>query len=196
MTSRSLRLTSEDLENVPAHCSLWFESVPPDADGRKIPEYIEAFPLFDEFHVNLEWGWEPAAFKLLIAAENRLIRDAEHIRDEAVEQFKEARRYDNRSTPNLGIKVRIRADTFGPRIHWVRFTGKGATGTLGKTQHYTEPYRLSGRFRTSKKIFAKFPCEIRQALTELEDRAANIRYQVDKLSRFRKLLYEPQSLPS
>lgn len=190
MTSRSLRMCEEDFAKVPSHCSLTLEQVPSDCDGRRIPEFIEHFPLGREFKVDIGWGWERAAFKTLIAAENQLIREAESIRDEAVEMFREARKYDNRSTPNLGIKLRVRPDTLGPRIYWVRFTGKGQTGALGQTQYYTEPVKLAGKFRTSKKIFAKFPDGIRTELEGLEERAAHVRYQVEKLGRFKKIIYE------
>ncbi len=193
MTRRSLRMTPIDYEKVPPHCSLWYETVSEEADGREIPAFFEAFPLHEDLRVFLGWGWESAAFKILLAAENQLIRDAELIKQEAIEVFKEARKYDNCNIPNLGITVRIRKDTLGPRISWVKFVGKGKTGQSGRIQHYTQPIPLAGRYRTSKRVFKAFPDHVRNQLIELEEQAAVIRYQTEKLARLRDLIYEPPS---
>lgn len=52
---------------------------------------------------------------------------------------------------------------------------------------------LAGRYRVSKKTFKAFPDEAREQLFDLEERAAKVRYQVEKLARFRNLIYEPQA---
>jgi hypothetical protein len=188
--SRSRRLSEEELAKVPRHCENWFEVPDDDGLGCRFGDYYEAYPLGDTLLVSVEHGWECAAFKIVIAAENDLILRAERIRDEAIEVFKEHRKYDNRNPVNLGISLRIRKDTFGPRLNWVRFVGKTSNGNYGKKRYFTEPIKLAGKYKTSSRIFKPFPESIRNELINLEGRSARIRYQTEKLSRLRQLCFE------
>lgn len=193
--SRSVRLSEDDLLRVPPHCLNWFEETDELGMGCNLGDYYEPYPLQGTLLVSVERGWECAAFKIVIAAENDLIRKAEDIRDEAIAVFKDHRKYDNRNPVNLGISLRVRKDTFGPRLHWVRFVGKTNNGSFGKKRYFTEPIKLAGKYRTSSRIFKPFPDDIRAKLLELEERATWIRYQTEKLNRLKQLCFESDLAP-
>ncbi len=79
MKRRSLRMTDLEYSKVPRLCQVWYEDETSDDYGRDVPAFFECHPFHDEMKVYLGWGWESAAFKILIAAENLLIREAELI---------------------------------------------------------------------------------------------------------------------
>lgn len=137
---------------------------------------------------NQNFEWEPWVIeKVLPHFEERLVSAAINIRDEAVALLEEYRARENNGALNLGIVVRVRADTLGPRITWVRFRGKPRRGRDGKTFSPTEPIKLHGRYRYSSRIFAPFPVDIRKRLEKLEDSAAYVRFRTDRLAELARL---------
>lgn len=119
--------------------------------------------------------------------EEQLVRAAIAIRDEAVALLEEYRGRENNGSVNLGIVVRVRADTLGPRIIWVKFKGKPRRGRDGKTFTPTEPIKLHGRYRYSSRIFAPFPADIRERLQKLEHSAAYVRFRTERLAELARL---------
>lgn len=137
---------------------------------------------------NQKFEWEPWVIeKVLPHFEEHLVRAATAIRDEAVALLEEYRRRENHGSLNLGIVVRVRADTLGPRITWVRFKGKPRRGPDGKTFSPTEPIALRGRYRYNSRIFAPFPPDIREGLLRLEDSAAYVRFRTERLAELARL---------
>lgn len=137
---------------------------------------------------NQKFEWEPWVIeKVLPYFEGHLNREAIAIRDEAVALLEEYRRRENNGSLNLGIVVRVRADTLGPRITWVRFRGKPRRNRDGKTFSPTEPIKLHGRYRYSSRIFAPFPADIGERLLRLEDSAAYVRFRTERLAELARL---------
>ena len=93
---------------------------------------------------NRKYEWEAWMLEEVIPYyENRLIRVANNISKKVIELLEEYRRRENNGAINLGIVVRVRPDTLGPRITWVRFKGKSRNGRNGKKFTPTEPVKLA-----------------------------------------------------
>ncbi|ARO16030.1 hypothetical protein BVG79_p2000011 (plasmid) [Ketogulonicigenium robustum] len=113
---------------------------------------------------------------------------ARYWQDRAVEALKAYRKMDaGAEALNLGIVVRIREDTLGPRIYWVKFQGKARYRMGGDKFTPTEQIRMSGKYKYSDRIFARFPDAIRRELLLCEANFAWIRYRTDRLAQLRNL---------
>ena len=185
----SLRMTlNEQLALPPQLRPVSEEGLTPQ--GREVAAFTEHFPLEGPMVVDPSINWQRGVFKIVIARENILIRTAEELRDEAVKILTRYRDRDNRKPVNLGFIVRVRADTFGPRLDWVRFTGRSEPDWNGKKTSYSTPVKLRGKYRYSDRIFAAFPEDIAGELRLIEAAAADIRYEIDQLTRLRQICRE------
>lgn len=117
--------------------------------------------------------------------EQVLINDAIALRDEAVEYLTEYRALDEPSI-NLGIVVRVRYDTLGPRAEWVKFQGKSRKHN-GQRFTPTSPIKQRSKYQFNPKIFERFPDHIRDALIEIEKQFAVIRFRTERLAALRDL---------
>jgi hypothetical protein len=186
----SLRMTLNEQLALPSHLRPVSEEGL-TAHGRAVAAFTEQFPLNGPMVVDPSINWQRGVFKILLARENILIREAEELRDQAVKILTRYREHDNRKPVNLGFVVRVRADTLGPRLDWVRFTGRSEPDWNGKKTSYSTPIKLRGKYRYSDRIFAAFPDEITEELRCVEFSAAIIRYEVDQLARLRQICREP-----
>lgn len=137
---------------------------------------------------NRKYEWEAWMLEEVIPYyENRLIRVANNISKKVIELLEEYRRRENNGAINLGIVVRVRPDTLGPRITWVRFKGKSRNGRNGTKFTPTEPVKLRGKYRYSSRLFAGFPDDIRVQLEEMERNAAYVRFRTERLAELSRL---------
>lgn len=134
---------------------------------------------------DLAYGYEHSLENHILHTAQVLIDDASNLRDQAVEYLSI---YRSRDLPaiNLGIIVRVREDTLGPRAEWVRFEGKSRKRN-GRRFTPTVPIKQRSRYQFSSKIFQKFPEDIRDHLIEIEQKLSIIRFRTERLAAFRDL---------
>lgn len=134
-----------------------------------------------------KYEWERTVLDEIIPrCEKNLIEDAKYIQCEVVSLLNFHRKREN-SSINLGIIVRVREDTLGPRISWVRFVGKSKKNKKGQTLTLTEPLKMAGKYRYSKRIFSRFPDDFREHFEALEECAALVRFRTERLAQLRDL---------
>jgi hypothetical protein len=134
---------------------------------------------------DLAYGYEDYLKRNFIHIESVLIEHAETLHGQAIDHLSI---YRSRDLPavNLGIVLRIRNDTLGPRIDWVRFKGKSRVRD-GLRFTPTEPIKARGKYQYNSNIFQKFPDDIRIPLIKIEQQLAVIRFRTARLAALRDL---------
>lgn len=133
-------------------------------------------------------NWETLLLDRMGYWESNLVVYAKRLQTRAIDILTRHRHADgDAAAVNLGVVVRVRQDTLGPRIHWVRFRGKARYLTGGDKFVPTETIRMQGRYRYSARIFAAFPERTQPALMAVEDEFAWVRFRTERLAALRDL---------
>lgn len=120
-------------------------------------------------------------------AEMMLENKARSLAKAAQEILQKYRETENREPVNLGFVIRIREDTFGPRLHWIKFIGKRRVTRNGQSFAPTQIIKMAGKFAYSDRLFDKFEEPARTDLKMIEIEAALVRQQVEQLKEMKKL---------
>lgn len=106
-----------------------------------------------------------------------LFEEATDLKDECHELIRkgDARHF---RKPPCTLSVRSESRRIGPKLLWVKFTANKVHVQNSKRIRFTEeiPGRKNGRY--PKRIFNKYDDELRHQLSELEDRAAELRQRI------------------